>query len=190
MKEIALVFLATGFEDIEAIAQVDILRRAGIAVKTVSVEKQLQVISAHNVSVKADMLIDDLAEDAAPLAIILPGGLPGASNLFASKKLMNLIKKQNEAKRWIAAICASPGVVLAPSGVLNDRKATAYPSFEKHFDKSTSYISEGVVLDGHIITAQGPAFSIPFGLTIAKAIKGEAVAKEVANGMLVRNDLW
>lgn len=87
MKEIALVFLATGFEDIEAIAQVDILRRAGIAVKTVSVEKQLQVISAHNVSVKADMLIDDLAEDAAPLAIILPGGLPGASNLFASKKI-------------------------------------------------------------------------------------------------------
>lgn len=185
MKETVLVFLAPGFEDIEAIAQVDILRRAEIPVKTVAVDDQRLVKSAHGVGIEADMLMKDLADDVAPLAVVLPGGLPGASNLYASEKLVALVKRQDSAKRCLAAICASPGVVLAQAGVLSGHKATTYPSFEKYFDKSTTHSTEGVVVDGHIITAQGPAFSISFGLAIVKALRGEQVAKEVAGGMLV-----
>lgn len=185
MKETVLIFLAPGFEEIEALAQVDILRRGEVNVMMVAVSDSLIVKGAHNIPVEADIKMADLPSDSEPLAIVLPGGMPGASNLFADKKLIELLIKQNSKGKLIAAICASPGVVLAQSGILKGHKATAYPSFESYFDDTMTHSTEGVVSDGNIITAQGPAFSIAFGLAILASLKGEKIAKEVASGMLV-----
>lgn len=186
MKDTVLVFLAPGFEEVEAVAPIDILRRGGLKVKTVAVSDNRLVSGAHEVPYQADLLLSEVSDTEEPLALVFPGGMPGASNLYASKKVVAFAQRQSESKRCIAAICASPGVLLAQAGILDGHKATAYPSFEEYFRESTLHSTEGVVKDGHIITAQGPAFSIPFGLEILKALKGDTVAKEVAEGMLVK----
>lgn len=130
MKE-SYVFLAEGFEDVEALTPVDVLRRAEMPVKTVSITSSLQVKSAHGVVVTADVLYDNtMFKD--PAWLILPGGMPGASNLYEFAPLQGLLKNQLASKDGrIAAICASPAVVLGQLGLLKGRKATCYPGFEK-----------------------------------------------------------
>ncbi len=185
MKNTVLVFLAPGFEEVEALAPIDILRRGEVDVKTVAVNNSLVVKGAHHVGIEADMLIEELDDNCAPLAIVLPGGMPGASNLYNSNKVVTLVKKQSTSGKLLAAICASPGVVLAQAGILEGKKATAYPSFEQYFPSSAEHKPESVVVDGNIITSQGPAYSLYFGLAILRALKGDATAKEVADGMLI-----
>lgn len=177
----SLLFLADGFEEIEALATVDIMRRAGMDVKTVSIKSELMVTGAHGVSVMADALICDTdLYDAEWL--ILPGGMPGATNLSECEPLNEALKAQAQSGK-IAAICASPAVVLAPLGILNGKEATCYPGFESQCENAIMTGDQVVALE-NLITANGPAAAARFALAIVANSMGNSVAKEVSNGML------
>lgn len=177
------LFLATGFEDMEAIATIDILRRAGVDVKTVSIYATREVTSAHGVTITADTTFNE-TDFTDACWLILPGGLPGASNLAMFTPLTDLLVKHNKEGRFIAAICASPAVVLDPLGILDGREAICYPGFEfKNAKKGYT----PVVKDQNIITANGPASAVQFALAIVASAKGENTAREVAESMLLYN---
>lgn len=177
------VFLADGFEEIEALTAVDVLRRAGLDVKTVSITASNQVKGAHGVEVNTDMLFADTSFADARL-LVLPGGMPGASNLYAYEPLRKLIEIHNDAKKPIAAICAAPAVVLGQMGLLKGHKATCYPGFEEMCDGAEMVDSRAVV-SGNIITGNGPASALTWALTVARQMVGDKTADEVAAGMLV-----
>ena len=118
------VFFADGFEEVEGLTAVDLLRRAGVDVKMVSIMGRLQITGAHNISVNTDILIEDIKEEADML--VLPGGMPGTNYLREHEGLAELLKKQYKAGKWVAAICAAPSV-LGELGFLKDKKATSYP---------------------------------------------------------------
>lgn len=177
------VFLAEGFEEIEALTVVDTLRRAGMDVKTVSITPLTNVRGAHGIEVVADVLLADTDCSGAEW-LICPGGLPGASNLAACEPLCELLKAH---KRGIAAICAAPAVVLAPLGLVDGRAVTCYPGFEEACrigGGSTKNVP--VVGENDFITAAGPATALAFSLEIVKQTLGSAIADEVAKGMLAK----
>lgn len=181
MKD-SFLFLAEGFEEVEALTTVDILRRAGIPVKTVSITSALQVKGAHDITVNADLIYDNTLFTHAPW-LILPGGMPGASNLYEFAPLNGLLLNQKESKDGrIAAICAAPAVVLAQLGLLAGEKATCYPGFEKMLGNAFEH--KDVVISGKFITANGPATAIKFALTIVGATLGEEAAIKIANDLL------
>lgn len=184
MENVTYVFLADGLEEIEALGTVDVLRRAGMNVATVSVMPGNEVTGAHGIRVVADMNIKELGESVEAEWLVCPGGMPGASNLAACERLCNMLQAQNAAGRMIAAICASPAVVLAPLGVLDGRKATCYPGFENAVGPNIEMTGLPVVEDGNVITANGPANTLAFALAIAARAKGQDVAAQVAAGML------
>lgn len=180
------VFLAPGFEEIEALATVDIMRRAGLDVKTVAVNGGHKTVAgAHGIEVTADMLMTD--EDMSEAAwLVIPGGMPGASNLAADKALCNLLKAQAARKGNIAAICAAPAVVLAPLGILNGKEATCYPGFEDQCrEGGATFVDSQVVNQGYIVTANGPASAVLFALTIVSNELGNAASQQVGEGMLL-----
>ena len=178
------LFLADGFEEIEALATVDILRRAGMDVLTVSIKHEHTVTGAHGIPVVADITFKEADFDGSDW-LILPGGMPGAKNLHEFGALNELLKIHAEKGR-VAAICASPAVVLAATGMLNGRNATCYPGFDTELVAAgAKYVDSRVVLDGNILTANGPASATPFALEIVRLTQGESVANEVASGMLV-----
>ncbi len=178
----SFLFLADGFEEIEALATVDILRRAGVEVSTVSIYDHKHVKGAHGVEVNADLTFKEAAFGGSDW-LILPGGMPGASNLYAFSPLTDLLKIHHGR---IAAICAAPAVVLAPLGLLKGLEATCYPGFEGACKEGDAIMKDQrVVATERIITANGPSSAIPFALAIVEATKGKAVANEVAGGMLV-----
>lgn len=179
------VFLANGFEEIEALATVDILRRAGIDAITVSISPSLQVKGAHDIEVTADMTLVDVKNDESDW-LILPGGMPGATNLAECKPLCDMLSKHHTKKGHIAAICASPAVVLAPLGILDGKEATCYPGFEGAL-KNCKVGYRPVVVDGNVITANGPATAIAFALAIVANALCEEKAREIAEGLLVYN---
>ena len=165
----AIVFLANGFEEMEALGTVDILRRGGIEVTTVSITTDPVVIGAHNVPVTADTTLNNaLLNDAD--ALILPGGMPGASNL-------------NDSETVKEAICAAP-MVLGGLGLLKGRKATCYPGFEPKLI-GANVTGEAVEVSDNVITGKGPGLVMNFGLALVAAIKNDAVAEEVAAGLLL-----
>lgn len=180
------IFLANGFEEVEALATLDVLRRGGMNVITVSINSDLNVTGAHGVSVVADTQIDSVGMEDDPEFLVLPGGMPGASNLAACEKLCAMLREQNERGGNIAAICASPSLVLFPNGILRNRKATCYPGMEPQNQSETEMCGEPVVMSENVITGMGPAWSFAFGLAILSAVKGEEVAESVAAGMLLR----
>lgn len=184
MNKKALVVLAEGFEELEAVAPIDILRRAGVEVIVAGVASKI-VKSSRGVGIETDRLLTEIKD--LPDAIILPGGLPGATNLAQSPQVTEWIKKMNAAGKIIAAICASPVVVLAPTGVLNHKVATCYPGTERNFSKVIQHSEARVVVSKNIITSQGPGTAAEFGLELAKALVGEKVAHEVAKAMLIRD---
>lgn len=178
------LFLADGFEEIEALATLDILRRAELDVVTVSIAHTHEVTGAHGLRVLADLTFKEADYENADW-LILPGGMPGASNLHNFTPLVNLLRI-HAAKGRIAAICASPAVVLAPAGLLKGRNATCYPGFEEALTAGgATHINSRVVVDGNIVTANGPASAFLFALEIVKLTKGDNSALNVANGMLV-----
>ena len=183
MKD-SFVFLADGFEEIEAISVIDILRRAGIPVTTVSITASLQVRGAHGVTVVADVLYDStIFTDAEWL--IFPGGLPGATNLYEFAPLQGLIKNQAESEHGrMAAICAAPGEVLGQLGVLRGEKFTCYPGFEEKVDGGIHEEAK-VVVSGKYVTANGPSSATLWALKIVEETLGEDKASEVASGMLL-----
>lgn len=183
MKD-SFVFLADGFEEIEAISVIDILRRAGMPVKTVSISSSLQVKGAHGVTVVADAIYDSTLFPGAEW-LIFPGGLPGATNLYDFAPLHGLIHNQLSSDSGrVAAICAAPGEVLGRLGVLRGERFTCYPGFE---DKVEGGIHEDskVVVSGRFVTANGPSSATLWALEIVKQTLGERAASDVASGMLL-----
>ena len=154
------VFLANGFEDVEALIPVDVLRRGGVEVVTVSTSDDLIVESAHGVGICADIMFEQGDFTDADL-LMLPGGMPGASNLFEHEGVCKALEAQFAAGKKISAICAAPAVVLAQLGILDGKQATCYPGFEQMLTKAT-YTADLVTVDGQITTAEGPAAAFPY----------------------------
>ena len=175
----SFVFLAEGFEEMEAIIPVDVLRRAGMDVKTVSITDRHQVTGAHGVTVTADLTFKQADFDGAEW-LIIPGGLPGAENLHAFGALNDLLKV-HAGKGKIAAICASPAMVLAPLGLLEDKEATGYPGTEDGLKAGGAIMKdERVVALDNIITS-----ALRFALAIVANSLGAQTAQEVGSAMLV-----
>ena len=180
--EMTYVFLADGFEEVEALTSVDVMRRAGMAVTTVSINPGLEVTGAHGVKVIADSLFDDNDYSAA-LWLVLPGGIPGAPNLAAHEALCRELVAQDERGGRIAAICASPAVVLGPLGILFGRDAVCYPGMEDTVE-GVNWLDDFVAIDGNVVTGRGPAAATAFALAIVEQTLGADKAAEVAGGML------
>ncbi|MDB8804305.1 DJ-1 family glyoxalase III [Romboutsia sp. 1001216sp1] len=179
MKKV-LVMLADGFEEIEAISVVDVLRRANVVGDMCSIKKEY-VKGTHDIVLKSDCSIDDINVNEYD-AIVLPGGLPGATNL-KDERVKDFVQKLHKSGKIVAAICAAPET-LEEFEVLKNRKCTSYPGFIK--DKSSvSYVEEIVVRDENIITSRGPATAIEFSLELLKALGYEEKAKEIREEMLV-----
>lgn len=179
----SFVFLADGFEEIEALATIDVMRRAGMPVVTVSINPTLQVTGAHGVPVTADALIDQCDLTQAEW-LICPGGMPGASNLAACLPLTEALVAQNRKGGNVAAICASPAIVLAPLGIINGRDAVCYPGMEVECGAKWAATAM-VVVDANVVTGRGPAAACEFGLTIVRQSLGADAAMQVAQGMLI-----
>ena len=176
------VFFADGFEEVEALTCVDVLRRAGMPVKTVSINEGLEAVGAHGVTVVADSQYgDDDYADAEWL--VLPGGMPGATNLASHEALCRDLTDHNARGGRVAAICASPSVVLAPLGILDGRNAVCYPGMEAPIPE-VKWGSEPVVVSDNVVTGNGPAAAAAFALELVRQTQGPDVAARVAAGML------
>lgn len=182
----SFLFLAEGFEEVEALTVVDVMRRAGMDIKTISISNNKEVRGAHGVPVVADQLFSETEFDA-PEWLIVPGGMPGSSNLAAFAPLNDLLKKQAAEGRKIAAICAAPALVLAPLGLLDGVEATCYPGMESHLDHAIAVPTRVVALD-KIITGNGPASALQFALAIVANSMGESQAQTIGSDMLFYND--
>jgi 4-methyl-5(b-hydroxyethyl)-thiazole monophosphate biosynthesis len=181
MKKV-LIHFADGFEEIEAITPIDVLRRAGCEVITVSVTGNSEVTSARGVILLADKhFVEAFYEDTD--MIILPGGQPGANNLNRHEGLKKQIQQFHDQKKFVAAICAAP-LVLGSTGILRGRKATCYPGVEPQLTGATC-TGNGVERDGHIITGKGPGFALDFSLLLAEVLTGKDKADEVKRAMLI-----
>jgi len=176
------VILADGFEEIEAVTVIDILRRAELEVIICGLKAGMAT-GAHDLKIAVDMKLDDLKTNLD--GIVLPGGMPGATHLAASKKVKDIIVKMHSEGKIVAAICASPAVVLAPTGILSGRKATVYPGMEDGFGKDTIFSKDSVVVDGNIITSRAPGTALIFALAIVKKLKGAKEAEEIGRKTLV-----
>ena len=180
MKKV-IVFLAEGFEEIEAISIIDVLRRAEVSVTTVSISKDKQVKGAHNVPVVADKLFDEV-DFASYDMIVLPGGMPGAKNLQEHEGVRKQIEAFEKDKQ-IGAICAAP-MILGGMGLLKGKRATCYPGFEAELIEA-KITDEAVTVDGNITTGKGPAFAMQFALQLVETLAGKGTRNEVSNGLLL-----
>ncbi|MDR1756778.1 MAG: DJ-1/PfpI family protein [Culturomica sp.] len=177
------LFLAEGFEEIEALVTVDVLRRGGVEIKTVSISSGREVTGAHGIPVIADKRLEEVVAGNADY-LILPGGMPGAQHLSESKPLMELLEKHYKSGRPLAAICAAPALVLSKLPLPEHTRLTCYPGYESCLQKYT-VTGEGVVTDGNLITGKGPAFATAFALAILDRLTGSGQkSKEVAAGLL------
>lgn len=180
MKKV-YIFFANGFEEVEAITVVDVLRRAGADVKLVSINWDNNVEGAHGLKIVCDCIFDRCNFDDADL-LVLPGGMPGTDNLRNHLGLIELVKEANKKGTNISAICAAP-IILGKNNLLVGKKATCYPGCEGLLNGAT-VLKEKVVEDGNIITSNGPASALDFSLSLAKRLFGEEVANSVAKAML------
>lgn len=176
------VHLAKGFEEIEAISIIDVLRRAGVEVTVASIEKSLEVTGAHNIIVKADILFEDVKYETIDM-IVLPGGMPGSTNLNNHKELKKQILNFNNQGKPLGAICAAP-LVFGNLGILKGKKATCYPGFEGELIGAEP-VNSSVEKDGTIVTGKGAGVAIHFALKIVEMLKGKDLADELALKMIV-----
>ena len=183
MKRV-LVPIANGTEELEAVAIIDVLRRAGAEVTVAGVDG-LQVVAARGTKLIADVLVSECVGQIFDL-IALPGGMPGAEHLRDCKPLVALLKEQAASGRLYAAICASPAVVLQHHGLLAGRRATAHPAFVQQLEDRTA-AEERVVVDGNCVTSRGPGTALEFALTLVALLFGREHALHVAKPMLA---LW
>ncbi|RRD02522.1 DJ-1 family glyoxalase III [Prevotella sp. OH937_COT-195] len=175
-------FMANGFEDIEAIIPVDVLRRGGVDIKTVSITETNIVESAHGVKMHTDLTF----EEAEPMLgdadlLMLPGGMPGAANLNDHEGVKKALLRQAEKGKMIAAICAAP-MVLGGLGLLRGRRATCYPGFEQMLT-GAEYTAELFTVDGNITTGEGPAAALPYAYSLLGRLADSATSDAVADGM-------
>lgn len=181
MRKEALVILAEGFEEIEAVTPVDVLRRAGVNTVMAGLRSK-NVRGSRRIVYTADVLLSEYK--GSPDVLILPGGVEGADNLHKSPFVTEWIAKMNQAGKWIAAICAAPAVVLAPTGVLDGRKATCYPGYEKGWGALIQHQAGAVVVDQNTITSQGPGTALDFSLAIVEKLFDRATATDLAQKMV------
>jgi len=173
------VLLANGFEEIEAITVIDVLRRADIDVVTVGIGNQV-VTGSHDITV--DATIDD--SEIFPKNIemvVLPGGMPGTMNLGKSKVVRNLLETAASDDKYIAAICAAPSL-LGEMGLLEGKKAVCFPGFEKRL-KGAIYTDQAVVQDGRVITSKGPGTALPFALKLVEILRGKGISEKIGSSM-------
>lgn len=183
MTKKAVVLLAEGFEELEALSPVDVLRRAGAEVTLAGVGG-LNVKSAHDITVVADVLLDKLFGDYD--LIILPGGMPGSKNLGESPAARALTEKMLAGGKLVASMCAAPVFTLAAWGILDNKQATCYPGMEKMFPPSVKFSPGRVVVDGAITTSRGPGTALDFAFALAEQLVGKEAADKVAGDMLVK----
>lgn len=176
------VFFAEGFEEIEALTPVDVLRRAGLKVELISVGVGKLILGAHNVGVSCDDLFEDICFDDAEM-LIFPGGMPGAENLSHHIGLRNLILDFNAKGKPIAAICAAP-IVLGKLGLLKNKNVTCYPGFE-HFLEGANPTGKLVEKDGNLITGKGPGAAMEFAFAILEHFCDKEKVAELKEGMII-----
>ena len=176
-------FLADGFEEVEAIAPIDMLRRAGVEVKTVGVTGDV-IDGRHGIKVIPDVLIGDIILDDNLEAVILPGGLPGATNLEDSDDVQKAIDFAVDNDKYVCAICAAPQI-LGHKCLLEGKEAIAYPGFESEL-KGAVISDEYVVLDGKFITAKGAGVATEFGLKIVSVLKNKDLADEIGKAIQMK----
>ena len=178
----AFVFLAEGFEEIEAISVIDVLRRGEVDTHAVSITGEYMVKGSHEIGVEANSLFEDTEFFDVDI-LILPGGGPGSKNLNKHDGLKALISDFHRKGKWIAAICAAP-LVFGRMGLLQGKRATCYPGMESTLTGAVIQ-PDPVVVDGNIITGKGPGFAAAFGLRIVQELQGRAKADEVATDLLL-----
>lgn len=176
MSKVA-VMLADGFEEVEGLTVVDILRRGGIETVTVSVMGRQEITSSHDIRLKADVLLEEVRFDEIDM-IVLPGGLKGKENLENCAPLMEKVDEFNVKGKYLAAICAAP-TILGHRGILKGRKAVCYGGMEDQLT-GAEVSSDKVVMDGHVITSRGMGTSVAFGLRLLAVLKDEKSAEEMA----------
>ena len=179
------VFCADGFEEVEGLTAVDLLRRAGVSVTMVSIMGRTKITGARNISVNTDILIEDIKEEADML--VLPGGMPGTKYLAGSKPLTDLLTDFYNKGKKIAAICAAPSV-FSGLGFLKGRKATSYPSFMEVIAGDGAVTSEdSVVVDGNVTTSRGLGTAVDFALSLITQLENQEKAEEIAESVVYRH---
>lgn len=178
-----IVLLADGFEEIEAITQIDLLRRAEITVQSVSIGNDLIVYGAHGVCIKADILLDDIKDTEDILGAVIPGGMPGSTNLRDDDRVIDLLRHLNDSGKTVAAICAGP-IVLERAGILKGKKVTSFPGIGDQLTSKGEYSEEKVVQDQNVFTSRGPNTAIPFALQLIESMKGSEVRKDIEEQIL------
>jgi len=179
MKKV-MIPLGEGFEEIEAVTNIDVFRRAGLEVVTAGLGKR-EVEGDHGIKIEADLLLKDVDINELD-AIVLPGGMPGAENLRNNDKLVWLISELDQREGLVAAICAAP-MVLDKAGVIEGKNATSYPGFARKMP-SCNYTEERVVRDGNVITGRGPGVAMEFALEVVRYLVGHDKVDELKDEML------
>jgi len=184
----ALVFLASGFEEIETVTIVDVLRRAGVDVTVAGLTPNV-VEGAHGMRIVPDKSIDDVSIEDFD-AFVVPGGNPGYKNLRNDPRVIDIIKKAFNSNKLVAAICAGPSV-LSDAGILNGKACTIYPGMEDELRKGGGKPKQDmIVVDGNIITSRGPATALPFAIKLAEKMVGKQVAENVSKKTLANILRW
>jgi len=181
MEKKVCVFLADGFEEIEGLTVVDLLRRAGVKVTTVSITGEHTIHGAHGIDVQADKLFDEVDYIDQDMAV-LPGGMPGTTNLGKHQGVKQVLEAFYQEKKYIAAICAAPSV-FGKYGMLNGRKATSYPGFEEAL-VGAKYVYDKVVVDDFVITSRGMGTAIAFSLALIEVLLGAELAKKIGEAII------
>lgn len=179
----ALVFLAPGFEEVEAITIVDILRRGEVGVDLVSITDETMLTGSHAITVEADKCLHELSDFSVYDAFITPGGQPGSTNLAEDPTVLEILQQASKQNKFIASICASP-MVLAAAGLTEGRAGTSFPGMKEGLGFA-DYRESLVVRDDRLITSRGPATALLFSLEILRALEGETVYQKVREGLLI-----
>ena len=177
------VFLGTGFEETEAIAPIDLMRRAGLEVITVGIQGKT-IAGGHNIPFVADITLDEMDLTRMDM-LMLPGGLGGVSSVLGCEKAMDAVRFAYENGKWVAAICAAP-TVLAHLGITDGKHATCYPGCEKDMGSAIMEENKAFVVDGKVITGASAGCAIPFGLALIAALKGPDAANAIQKQIVIR----
>lgn len=186
------IFLAEGFEEIEALATVDVLRRGEINARTVSITDERKVSGAHGIPVIADLTwsefksLTNVMETSKADVMVFPGGMPGTKHLAEDKELMEMMKKHYAEGGTVAAICAAPGLVVSQLPTLAGKRFTCYDGFEQApASKGGEYVKTPAVADGNLITGRGPGCAVDFALAIVGHLKGATLASDIRSSMMI-----